>query len=67
MPLWADEKEINYVYVLAQEQGLEVDHIVPLNSKLVCGLHTEDNLRCVPKELNIIKGNRYWPDMGGAL
>lgn len=62
-PEWADVDEIHYIYELAHERGLEVDHIVPLNSKLVCGLHVQDNLRCIPKILNIKKSNRYWPDM----
>ena len=63
VPAWADMEEIKYIYNLAKERGLEVDHIVPLRSKFVCGLHTPDNLRCIPKELNQMKSNRYWPDM----
>lgn len=63
VPVWANQEEILYVYQLAQERGLSVDHIVPLQSNKVCGLHTEDNLRCIPKKLNTQKGNRYWPDM----
>ena len=44
----------------------EVDHIVPLASRIVCGLHAETNLRVVPKLVNRIKGNRFWPDMPEA-
>lgn len=62
-PAWADFEEIYYIYELAKERSLEVDHIVPLNSDVVCGLHVQDNLRCIPKTLNLKKLNRYWPDM----
>ena len=40
-----------------------VDHIVPIRSRIVCGFHTESNLRVVPKLVNLQKGNRHWPDM----
>ncbi len=32
----------------------EVDHVIPLRSKLVQGLHCEANLRVIPAKLNII-------------
>lgn len=41
----------------------EVDHIVPLQSKLVCGLHTFSNIAVVPASVNRSKSNRYWADM----
>ena len=68
-PAWANDFFIEEIYDLAQLRskatGFEwhVDHIVPLKSKLVCGLHVEHNLRVVPAIENITKGNRYWPDM----
>jgi hypothetical protein len=40
-----------------------VDHIVPLVSQLVCGLHNEFNLQLLPSLDNLKKHNRYWPDM----
>lgn len=47
--------------------GIEynVDHIVPLKSKRVCGLHCAINLAVIPALENKSKGNRHWPDMGG--
>jgi hypothetical protein len=62
-PVWADVSEMRYVYSVAREKNLAVDHIVPLNSSKVCGLHCPDNLRCIPKRLNSFKKNRYWIDM----
>ena len=55
---WYDDDEVKYIYKLAQERGLHVDHIVPLQHKDVCGLHVQDNLRCIPKELNLWKSNK---------
>ena len=40
-----------------------VDHVVPLRSPLVCGLHCIANLSVIPASVNLAKGNRYWPGM----
>lgn len=62
-PKFAKISEINNIYKQAHKQGLTVDHIIPLNSKYVTGLHVEHNLTILPRIDNIKKGNRYWPDM----
>lgn len=68
-PSWVNLKNIKRVYEEAdrieKETGIpqHVDHVVPLKSKLVCGLHCEANLRIIPASENVKKGNRTWPDM----
>ena len=69
MPAWANQFFIEEIYDLAQRRtalmGYEwhVDHTVPLQSSIVCGLHVEHNLRVIPAVQNMSKHNRYWPDM----
>lgn len=70
-PAWANKFFIDEIYDLAKRRtklktgGHKwcVDHIVPLCSKLVCGLHVESNLQVIPSTENHLKNNRYWPDM----
>lgn len=61
-PAWANRKAIAKIYRRAKELGMVVDHIVPLCSEYVCGLHCEANLQLLGEAANIRKGNRYWPD-----
>ena len=42
-----------------------VDHIVPLVSDKVCGLHTFANMQLLEGRANKSKGNRVWPHMPG--
>ena len=62
-PAWADREAIIGIYREAAKAGCHVDHIVPLTSRLVCGLHCEANLQVLPGKENQSKGNRHWPDM----
>lgn len=68
-PSWANQQAIRAFYegVKAIEKATGIkqagDHIVPLNSPLVCGLHVEYNLQVLSAEDNAKKGNRHWPDM----
>ncbi len=40
-----------------------VDHVVPINSPIVCGLHCATNIQLLTARENVSKGNRWWPDM----
>lgn len=68
-PAWIDEKAVKQYYLLADflssELGAEfnVDHVVPLQSDIACGLHWEGNLSLMLGGLNKAKGNRFWPNM----
>lgn len=68
-PAWANEFFILEAYRLAALRTKmlgfpwHVDHIVPLISERVCGLHVEHNLRVIPGLENVLKGNRHWPGM----
>lgn len=62
---WADKKKLKVIYsdcmMKSQSTGVahEVDHIVPLKGKNVCGLHNEFNLRIVTASENRAKSNKF--------
>lgn len=72
-PAWADTEAIETFYALAalmtEITGVpyQVDHIVPICSKWVCGLHTEHNLQVITGLENQRKLNLRWPGMPETL
>lgn len=69
IPSWVDSEElflIHEVYDLARLRTKvtnikwQVDHIVPLQGKLVRGLHTINNLQVIPAKINQSKGNKFY-------
>lgn len=63
-PKWVDWDKIRLIYQKAKELSdllgitLEVDHVIPLQGKDVCGLHTWDNLQLLESSINYSKGNK---------
>ena len=58
IPPWADLEKIKEFYQNCSE-GHHVDHIVPLQHPLVCGLHVSENLQYLTAEENFKKGNTW--------
>jgi 5-methylcytosine-specific restriction endonuclease McrA len=67
-PYWSETKEIKVVYLKRDEYRniygipFEVDHIIPINSDTVCGLHVLANLQLLDKSLNSSKHNYHQSD-----
>ena len=55
-PKWANLEKIKLIYKL-RPKDYHVDHIIPLQSKYVCGLHVENNLQYLLAKDNWSKGN----------
>ena len=71
-PSWVDREQLQAVYDeckrLESETGIrhDVDHIIPLRGKNVCGLHVPWNLRAIPRTENQKKSNRLLRDLWRA-
>ena len=69
-PIWFDEAHrfaIREAYKLASEReqttGIpwDIDHVIPLRGKLVCGLHVMENIAVIPRKENNAKRAKYVP------
>ncbi len=56
-PFWADVEELKRIYEECPI-GCQVDHVLPLKGKTVCGLHIPINLQYLTAFENGSKGNR---------
>jgi len=70
-PVWSDIKKIERIYIFAKAKEnltgikMHVDHIIPLQSNTVCGLHVENNLQLLSAVDNIRKGNKLYATIIG--
>ncbi len=60
MPAWADEQKIEQIFRDVPD-GLEIDHIVPLQGELVSGLNVHTNLQYLTTKENGRKHNHFCP------
>jgi hypothetical protein len=70
VPSWLtkeDRSEIGRIYALSQWMAsvtgeiFHVDHIYPLISDFMCGLHLPSNLVVLSASDNLKKSNTWWP------
>lgn len=71
VPSWSrlasNRRKILKIYIDAQIRNLtskgryEVDHVIPLYSEYICGLHVHENLQILSSTINQAKSNLFSP------
>lgn len=54
-----NDEILGLIYAEARHRGLEVDHIVPLQGRRVCGLHVYYNTQLLTRRQNAMKSNTF--------
>jgi len=57
-PTWSETELIKDFY-RNRPEGYHVDHIIPLQGEIVCGLHVIANLQYLMAKENLKKGNKF--------
>ena len=59
-PRWLTKKDLAKIKKIYEDcpSGYQVDHILPLQGKRICGLHVPSNLKAIPASENASKCNR---------
>ena len=66
MPEWANRHLINFIYTtrryiqMETSERWQVDHVIPIKGKTVCGLHVHNNLQIVTADYNRKKSNKFF-------
>jgi len=59
--VWTEAMHLCILREASTGMKWEADHILPLQGKLVSGLHVWNNCQVIPRSVNRSKGNKYTP------